>query len=383
MVAKRDSRRAARMERIAQEEHEPLSELENWLCVPRKQRSSLAMATICAVSTATGIAATARLILHRYPLAAWPPPVPPPSVPSSPLLPPPPPPRSPTLPQGPLIPPPPVPSLPRSPQVPPSVVEIINRRFARGEPSNDAAAAGVYVRSFDDLMGLDGGVKARWQPRESPSIIARGLAGRISGSIINRQVPYYFQSRDGSGAGGFVVSPAVVQEGMMCSYYTDVASDNSLCSTDGNWTGGGCLPGCYGATRASMDLSEWCDSQSPTIVYSVQSGQNWACPWPPRNLKGMLEEHLRESAKMSCMCCSWPDCPLYNEVLLSADVWSSWMPSTIEAVFYTKSSVEAESAARETHARFLTTYNLDNSSVPLLELSVMSDNPFTVAPAVR
>ena len=92
----------------------------------------------------------------------------------------------------------------------------------------------------------------------------------------------------------------------------------------------------------------------------------------------MLRAQERLAATATCECCSWPGCPLYNEVLLSAETWVSRLPHTIEAIFVpVGASPEAEAQARRVHQYFRATYRLQASEgPPLVRVNRKAHAPF-------
>ena len=308
---------------------------------------------------------------------APPPPVPrrptsPPPLPTTPLTEPPS--RSPTPPF-----PSPAPAIPPLPRPPPrhlTITDRLNQRYAAGRiDANDMVDAGVVIRGIGFM-----GYGYPWDPRNAPRTV-----GHISATLTSRQVPYYFmRNQAGDRIPGFIIAPEVAAEALNCAYYTDVASVTSTCSTGSGEKG--CLSGCNGATRQALGRSTWCDTNSPTSVYSVQPWQEPACPWPPNKLSDMLREQVqRAAAAPHCACCSWPECPLYNELVLDSDVWTRSLPRTIEAFFFPEGESNAEEVARQSRDVFNWVYRLDDdpeAGPPLIRLGdLSSDTPFTYVPA--
>lgn len=247
------------------------------------------------------------------------------------------------------------PAIPRAAEV----VAGLNARFATGHPSNDLAAAGVFLRGADDAV--DTYSDTPWAGRESIKEWFRGNAGdRISGSIINRRAPFYYR---GSGA-LLAVRPEVVARAFMCAFHTDASSYNSKCEPPG--ASAECLPGCYGVTRASLDVQGWCNSPAPMDVFVRGAGS--VCPYPLADVQGMLQRQEAYTAARNCACCSWPDCPLYNEVVLDSEVWTENLPSTIEAVLFPAGDDNAQAMARRWHRLMLEHFRLDASALPLVSI---------------
>ena len=185
----------------------------------------------------------------------------------------------------------------------------------------------------------------------------------------------------GDGVAGLVVAPHVVNEAILCAFWTDVGSVSSVCEdgTQGNFTHGGCLPGCWGATKATAGMSAWCGTPEPLRIWLTQG--SFTCPYSPANLEDMLQVHERRAAGASCRCCEWPGCPLYNEVVIDARVWLRHLPGAVEAVYYPKGSRAAEVEARRVHGAFLAAFSLDEERMPLMTIDIWNhDQPFAEAP---
>ena len=272
---------------------------------------------------------------------------------------------------------PPFPPLLPEPPIPPAlpcstaVVRGLNTRFAIGRPSNDLAAAGVFLRGADDAV--DTYSDTPWAGRESIKEWFRVNAGdRISGSIMNRRVPFYYR---GSGA-LLAVRPEVVARAFMCAFHTDASSYNSKCDPPG--ASATCLPGCYGVTKATLDKEGWCNSPAPMDVFVRGAGS--VCPYPLADVRGMLQRQEEHTAARGCRCCSWPDCPLYNEVILDSEVWTENLPSTIEAVLFPAGDNAAQAMARRWRHLLLEHFHLDASEVPLVRIGdpEREDAPFSL-----
>ena len=176
----------------------------------------------------------------------------------------------------------------------------------------------------------------------------------------------------------FAVRPAVVDQALLCAYYTDASTFNSKCSEPGASTS--CLPGCYGATWSTLNVSGWCNTPSPMQVYGRFPGGT-ICPFPPAGLKAMmLKQEHHTAAHGQCQCCSWPKCALFNEVVLDSAVWSQHLPWTVEAVVFPADSPGAEVLARKWHRKMLDDYQMEASELPLVRMGdVGSEAPFSLA----
>lgn len=254
------------------------------------------------------------------------------------------------------------------------VVRELNGRFARGRPSDDVSEAGVLLRALDALTPPEAEAShtTPWLP-----VASSRATDRFSASLASRRLPYYFMGNAGEGVAGFVVAPAVANVSMMCSYADDAASINHMCFPPG--ASAQCLPGCLGANgQGPVATSEgWCVPKNEW---------DYRCPHHAAQLGTMLALHesraRRDPRFRSCTCCSWPECALYNEVLLDAHTWVAHLPWTIEAVFFSAGAAHAEATAREAHGAFLAHFALDAAQVPLVQLDLHNlGAPFTeVAP---
>ena len=107
-----------------------------------------------------------------------------------------------------------------------------------------------------------------------------------------------------------------------------------------------CVPGCPQA------LNDWCRSASDS--------QSWnPCGWRgPGNLKKMLDQQKLWNK-------SYPNS--YNEVVIDPASYTSQLPTTVEAFFYTKRATEAQRArVISVRQAFLRTYGMPSDIVPLL-----------------
>jgi hypothetical protein len=221
------------------------------------------------------------------------------------------------------------------------------------------------------------------------------LADRVSGSIINANLPFYYQGDDYDGPNSatamWVLRPEAVEEGVNCAYDIDAASVQFQCHPwdNGKRAGDLCTPGCHWATSKNLD-NRWCGSKNPmhwnwewgigreedykgkqmmkwdehtfnaegqpdffegfTVLQNnpekifprFDDEESGLCPWHPAKLKSMLEAHERRIhrcgigkglwAKPCCTCCSYPRCVLYNEIVINAKAWDASMPGGLEAV---------------------------------------------------
>ncbi|KAL1526257.1 hypothetical protein AB1Y20_014977 [Prymnesium parvum] len=256
------------------------------------------------------------------------------------------------------------PSAPIPPLPPPelrgeAIVERMNARFSRGHASNNVEAAGVFLRGVDLAFDMD--TDTPWEGKSSIVEWFRSIAGdRISGSIMNQRLPYFYK-----GLGPlFAVRPSVVEQAFLCGYHMDASSFNSKCPPSAE--DAECLPGCYSATRASLGISGWCNSPQPTEVF-VAGGGN-VCPFPLSDLQGMMQRQGRHTRGRTCSCCSWPDCALYNEVVLDSKVWSEQLPKTIEAICFLASDADGKKIAERWRSRMLGHFHLQATELPLVRI---------------
>ena len=325
----------------------------------------------------------------------WPPsdpaasrtPLPPPSLPALPV---------PSLPSLPSL---PVPLLPHLPQLPPpsaplpapssppppfpsspplsldAVVEILNRRFEIGRPSNNMETAGIVVRMIDHLTDTEDWENAPWLPSKNPR-----LADRFSGSLINRRAPAIFMGKGGRGLPGFIISPAAAQASLMCDFTHDAGTVRAQCDPPG--LSATCSPGCMGASAMTRGVSHWCDSPRPCHGLEAdcqrESGGRYSyptCPWPAEKLGEVMEIHEAELQGARCECCHWSDgdddCSLYNELIFNTAVMASspeHMVANIEAVVFPTDRVSwVENFARQIHRALAQ----NGIAVPLLEYNAL------------
>lgn len=163
----------------------------------------------------------------------------------------------------PAPPPPPSPSPPPPYSEPGTIVELLNKRFREGVPSNDLAKAGILVHQFDSVDDPNP-TGSPWQPGAGKP----EYGDRLSASLINKNmradergnVPIYSFS-----TAGLILSPH--HNRMNCGYPYDVGSLGRAC-----WGAPGCTPGC---TSDQGDV--WC----------ARGHDEWPCAWRSSNLKGL------------------------------------------------------------------------------------------------
>ena len=325
---------------------------------------------LAALGVATFAAAfAAALLVALLPLLA-PPPSSPPAAPSPPLSPPADPPAAPPLPPGPPAlpptppppsppgpppprppPPPPPPPSPRPP--PPSMLSVLNTRWAAGKPAAALDEAGILIHIFD-------GVTSRTNPFEPcGSAWCARLRDRLSVSVVNARRPDVYPK--GSCAGLVVASEMAEPR---CSYYSDGGSNRMLCLAaspkEPLRVDGECVPGCG---------PQWCVSLEPLLHCHA------GCAWRPDQLEQMLLQQEHVNNRHAC---------LHNEVVLR--LLADRMPQALAAVFMLPScvgTVEAEEV-RQLHARLLLTYGLSSKRLPLLVYNPdHSTDPFSDASGGR
>ena len=166
-------------------------------------------------------------------------------------------------------PPPPTPPRPSPPPRPPAVVDEINARWQRGEPSNRLAYAGVLMHLFDNLEDWEHGrpwslcEEARCQRPRSPSDSGAKYVDHLTCSVINQKAPAVFP---GGSAEGLVLS---TEAHVLCAYAKDVGSGLAVhggCDTapryEGDWKAPHTLeyamraqpPGIYNEVRHTRHL---------------------------------------------------------------------------------------------------------------------------------
>ena len=261
-----------------------------------------------------------------------------------------------------------------------AVASRLNARFRVGRPSNDVEAAGVLYRGFDALsFAWSSGWRRQKRSKVTPPgpapwltdpYFRKEVADRFSASVMNARLPYFFPSA------GFVIAPAIFREAAMCAFPEDVSSVNRTCDPPGRSKS--CVPGCVAPGDPAWT---WCQPSAP--YRGAARGNPQSCAWRADQLEHVmrLHESRKDAASFrACSCCSWPKCPLYNEVLLDASIWEARLPATIEAICFPAGSRQAEADARQVHALFSAQFPQVGSSVPLLRLDANNlEQPFTLA----
>lgn len=82
-----------------------------------------------------------------------------------------------------------------------------------------------------------------------------------------------------------------------------------------------------------------------------------------------------------CDCCYFPDCVVYNEVVLSASVWERLLPITIEAIGYHASSARQHTDSKKQAEQVYADYRraFPSSLAPLVRLNLkITDQPFSL-----
>ena len=324
-----------------------------------------------------------------------PPPPPTTTAPELPAPPSPPPPTSPPPSGPPHQPPSPPPSCPLPPtappsipptQPPPSIADVINRRFRYGRPSASLAEAGVLIHQFDGY-GLAGqpwrpGWGGNMQMACAPSGSCNQPSDRASASLIyagertgrpdRTRIPLF------APGAGVVLNPAVAT--LLCAYADDGATQDGNCYPPG--LRADCAPGC------AHPLG-YCDASRPGAADLVTDGwcrcsMSWCNgerpqPWRPTDLATMLSQFQRHGNLFNG---GYGMGVGYNEMVIDGAQWDRNLPSTIEAFFIVHDA--DSSAGRAAHAAFLVAYNVDASTVPLLELRPASwDAPFALVATNR
>ena len=224
---------------------------------------------------------------------------------------------------------------------------MVNARFADGSPSNDLAAAGVLVSSFD--LETTHRADEPWRTAQTKSCLSS--SGRVSASLIRRG----FSNVWSVGQGGFIVNPRLAT--VRCAY----ARDGHSCRTES-----GCDPWCASGRR------DW-----------------FGCAFVPEKISEMLLEQVQSFASVANEHQTFGQWQVlgaqqnrYNEVVLAADAWTASMPSVVEAIFFHERSSDGhKEAARQVHQRFLSAYPElgGERSVPLLSYEAERQPPFQPA----
>ena len=236
-------------------------------------------------------------------------------------------------------------------------IAAINRRFDSGRPSNHPESAGVFVRIIDHLTDTEDWEHGPWLPSKDPR-----RADRFSGSVINRRAPAIFMGKNGRGVPGFVLSAPLAHAGLLCGFSHDAGTVMAQCEPPG--LSPSCTPGCMGASRATRNVSHWCDTPSPCHGLGDEchkpSGGRYSlptCPWPPEKLSQLMANQEREMKGATCECCHWTegadDCSLYNELVFSTAVLArtpAQALASVQAVFFPADRVKwVETYARQVH----------------------------------
>lgn len=259
--------------------------------------------------------------------------------------------------------PPPMPTSPPPPRpLPLSTVDLINARFMQGSPSNDIAAAGVLVASFD--LETSYNPDALWQPGPSLDDKCKSSNARVSASLIRKG----FSNVWSVGQGGFVVNPtrAVVK----CAY----ARDGHSCATPT-----GCDPWCSSGQRKFFGCAYPAPQLYDALSEQVQRYASVAALPPEEEAFGQYQllGHLQDR---------------YNEVVLDATAWTEALPYIIEAVvLHAHASFAQQAATRAVHAQLLSSFPVlqgrwvvvkgrwqrdTRTSLPLLVYDAAASPPF-------
>ena len=119
-----------------------------------------------------------------------------------------------------------------------------------------------------------------------------------------------------------------------------------------------------------MNSSGWCNTPAPLQLRVVNMPGDLLCPFPITDIKGMLraQENYLRFRNGDCNCCKWPECSLYNELVLDPRAWDLNLPWTIEAVLFPAGNELAEMQARQWHRMMLHHFNLNASELPLMSM---------------
>lgn len=211
------------------------------------------------------------------------------------------------------------------------------------------------------------------------------FADRISATLVNHALRCQANSTIPTYSdvlAGLVLSPTLIQSGLMCAYERDAGSEERLCSRQRDRGGKQCVPGCY----SQVGKPKWC---SETLKSH--------CAWPPEKLSTALVEQKR-----GCKMYGSVPAKRYNELLIAPHAFTSMLPKSIVAVFFIRSNSSicessnpwvragtgrrCEEFARLAHSRILRQFRLQAEKFPLLRLDLTSwTKPFrtvkTVEPA--
>ena len=268
---------------------------------------------------------------------------------------------SPPPPPQPLMPPDPPPPQPFPPLLAKDAqanLDRLNAQFVRGHASNNLLDVGILVHQLDTLDEAHPGENPTpWlQQHECPE---SGCADHLSGSIINRKVPYIYSDD----AVGFVMSPE--QAVVRCAFPEDGGTMSRTCQP-GEAVPADCLPGCYSDGRQCV---------THTVAATKQN-----C-YTPQSLANMLYQCEMYSSRHfdnNNGCRQGNGCR-YNEIILERVPWTERQPHATEAIFYPAGGDAA--SARRVHAAFLRHYSLTAAQVPLVRLNLAHPQAPFEAPA--
>ena len=242
-----------------------------------------------------------------------------------------------------------------------SSVEVLNARFANGKPSNRLHDAGVVMRGYD--------ADSHMHPPGDPSWITHGPSpGVASVSVVNARQPYLFAGNTNLreqaviGHAGVVISSHAAHSSLSCAYPGDASSIYVRCAGRPSEE---CTTGCVGirllpgATPSTLQRQGWCSSNGVAHESRTCDGSGCGgCAWRPDALAIAMALQENKSASMlsgcptsrnplcACIargrtCCSYPTCPLYNELILDARSLEEYNgrnadegPRAIEAVYF-------------------------------------------------
>lgn len=250
------------------------------------------------------------------------------------------------------------------------VVQLVNKRYSEGRPSNDILEAGLFIHQLDAYD--DSNPLSPWMPCPRGAE-CEAVGDRFSATVISQRTPFVYDQD----VGGFVLESSTLE--IFCAWAHDGGTENRLCYPPGK--SDTCTPGC-GPAVYEKDYGgppKWCDEADINDPYK------W-CPWRPNQLQNFRYQHdnlwpLRQSYfgchpnnddhHQKC---------LYNEVVVSAETWVKALPHTVSAVFFMKqrAGTHHEFEMRKIHREFLLEYGLNEADVPLLSLDLEGgqDQPF-------
>jgi len=212
-------------------------------------------------------------------------------------------------------------------------------RFVNGHPANRLQDTGVLVHMFDQLARS---LEQPWLPCEhNPSDDwCYVYSDRLSFSIINEQLPYFFNLKY---AAGYIATPNKVD--LLCSWFIDYGTMDKQCEPPG--VHDDCLPGCW------VGAPNWCTGEPDSV---------WDCAWPPDLTKEMLEHHLNRLGRLGRRQLG----AAYNEIILSWHSFVRDLPDSLEAFIFTDWG--SEPLARQARDRFLEDF--PGSKKPLLHMNL-------------